>query len=214
MDEAAAKWWLGDNFDVSRETLERLETLVAMLRDENSRQNLMSAASLSDIWSRHVVDSAQLMRIAKDWPGRWMDLGSGGGLPGLVLGCLDPLNTIVLVESRRLRFEWLQRAAKALDLAHVTVEPLSVQNVGQYNAGVITARAFAPLPKLFALAHRFSTEETLWLLPKGRSAAEELASARVAWQCDAYMEPSVTDPDSAIIVARHVRPVVRQGGRR
>lgn len=206
MDEAAAKAWLIENLVVSRETLQRLDTLVDMLRDENTRQNLMSAASLEDIWSRHIVDSAQLLRAAGDWPGHWMDLGSGGGLPGLVLGCLDPLKSITLVESRRLRFEWLERASRALDLVHVAVAPLPVQHVAPHRAGVITARAFAPLPKLFSLAYRFSTEETLWLLPKGRSAAEELESARAAWQCDAHMEPSVTDPESAIIVARHVRP--------
>ncbi len=213
MDEAEAKTWLSTTFDVSRETLDRIEMLVALLTEENTRQNLMSAASLADIWSRHIVDSAQLLRLADDWPGQWMDLGSGGGLPGLVLGCLDPNKRIILVESRRLRFEWLMRAADALRLSHVTVEPVSVQQAGEYRAGIITARAFAPLPKLFALAHRFSTEETLWLLPKGRSAAEELASARTAWQCDAHMEQSVTDPESAIIIARNVRPAMRRSGR-
>lgn len=212
MDEAAAKQWLYTSLDVSRETLERLESLVGLLRHENTRQNLMSASSLANIWSRHIVDSAQLMRVANDWPGRWLDLGSGGGLPGLVLGCLDPSKAITLVESRRLRFEWLERAARALDLVHVAVEPLPVQQVMPHRAGVITARAFAPLPKLFSLAHRFSTEETLWLLPKGRSAAEELASVRAAWHCEAYMEPSVTDPESAIIVARNVCPAFTKGG--
>lgn len=214
MDEAAAKGWLVDNLDVSRETLHRLDHLVEMLTDENNRQNLISAASLADIWSRHIIDSAQLLRVANDWPGHWMDLGSGGGLPGLVLGCLDPFKSITLVESRRLRFEWLKRAADTLKLVHVAVQPLPVQHVAPHRAGVITARAFAPLPKLFSLAYRFSTEETLWLLPKGRSAAEELASARTAWQCDAHMEPSVTDPESAIIVARHVRPAARKSERR
>ena len=212
MDETAAKAWLTDSLNVSRETLDRIDTLVAMLREENSRQNLMSAKSLDDIWSRHIVDSAQLFERARDRPGPWMDLGSGAGLPGMVLASLDPDKHLILVESRKLRWEWLQRAADALSLSQVTVEPMSVEQVRHYSAGVITARAFAPLPKLFGLAHRFSTRETLWLLPKGRSAAEELASTRGAWQCDATMEPSVTDPDSAIIVARNVHPVAK--GRR
>lgn len=207
MDEAAAKAWLVETLDVSRETLARLEAFVALLTEENTRQNLVSAASLDQVWTRHIVDSAQLVRIANGWPGAWLDLGSGGGLPGIVLGILQPFTELVLVESRRLRWEWLKRAVEALALTNVDIEPLPVERVGHYRAGVITARAFAPLPKLLSMAHRFSTEETLWLLPKGRSAADELASVRGAWQCDAHMEPSVTDPASAIIVARHVRPV-------
>jgi 16S rRNA (guanine527-N7)-methyltransferase len=212
MDETAAKAWLTERLNVSRETLDQLDTLVTMLREENSRQNLMSAKSLEDIWSRHIIDSAQLFERAHGQAGPWMDLGSGAGLPGLVLASLDPDQHVVLVESRKLRWEWLQRAAETLSLRRVTVEPMAVEQVKHYKAGLITARAFAPLPKLFGLAHRFSTRETLWLLPKGRSAAEELASTRGAWQCDATMEPSVTDPDSAIIVARNVHPVTK--GRR
>ena len=209
MDELAAQAWLRDDLRVSRETFARLEMLVAMLRVENVRQNLVSAASLDTIWSRHIVDSAQLLRLAGGAAGPWLDLGSGGGLPGLVLAVLNPSMSVVLVESRRLRWEWLRRAATALDLAHVTVESMPVEKVTTRSVGIITARAFAPLGKLFALAHRFSTEETLWLLPKGRSGPQELASTLDAWQCDAHMEPSVTDPHAAIIVARHVRPLAR-----
>jgi 16S rRNA (guanine527-N7)-methyltransferase len=86
------------------------------------------------------------------------------------------------------------------------VEGTKLERVETRAVGVITARAFAPLPKLFELAHRFSTEETLWILPKGRSAAEELASVATTWHGSFHMEPSVTDPDSAILIARNVRP--------
>ena len=207
MDEVAAQAWLADSLGVSRETFERLELLVSMLTEENSRQNLMSAASLRDIWSRHIVDSAQLLRLSDKREGLWTDLGSGAGLPGLVLAVIRPEQAMNLIESRKLRWEWLKRASEALGLDRVTIEPALVQNAQPRIADMITARAFAPLPKLFAMAYRFSTEDTLWLLPKGRSAADELASVRGTWQCDAHMEPSVTDPDSAIIVARNVRPV-------
>jgi 16S rRNA (guanine527-N7)-methyltransferase len=93
-----------------------------------------------------------------------------------------------------------------LGLTNVTVELGRLELLKTRPVGVITARAFAPLPKLFAFAYRFSTEETRWILPKGRSAAEELASIAATWHGSFHMEPSVTDPDSAILIARNVMP--------
>ena len=203
MDEDGAKVWLTD-LGVSRETHDRLDQFVAMLREENARQNLVSAASLDQVYVRHIVDSVQLWRLAPDAKSL-LDLGSGAGLPGLILAILSDA-PVTLVESRRLRAAWLQRAAETLRLGNVKVEASRLELVKSFPAAVITARAFAPLPKLFALAHRFSTEETLWILPKGRSAAEELASVAATWHGQFHMEPSVTDPDSAIILARHVKP--------
>lgn len=209
MDEDGAKVWLAD-LGVSRETHDRFDQFVSMLREENARQNLVSAASLDQVYVRHIVDSVQLWRLAPDAES-WLDLGSGAGLPGLILAILSDA-PVMLVESRRLRAEWLQRTAETLRLGNVKVEASRLELVKSFPASVITARAFAPLPKLFALAHRFSTEETLWILPKGRSAAEELASVTATWHGSFHMEPSVTDPDSAIIVARGVKPRSRTGG--
>ncbi len=203
MDEDAAKAWLAE-LGVSRETHERLDRFVALLRTANESQNLVSAASLDHVYARHIVDSAQLWRLAPD-AGSWLDLGSGAGLPGLILAILSDA-PVVLVESRRLRTDWLQHAADALELTNVRVEAARLDLVKSFPAAVITARAFAPLPKLLTLAHRFSTRESLWILPKGRSAAEELASIAGTWHGSFHMEPSVTDPDSAIIVARNVHP--------
>ena len=203
MDEDRAKAWLAE-LGVSRETQERLDQFVALLREENARQNLVSAASLDHVYARHIVDSVQLWRLAPQAKS-WLDLGSGAGLPGLILAILSDA-PVTLVESRRLRADWLQRASDALRLGNVQIHAARLELVRSFPAAVITARAFAPLPKLFALAHRFSTEETLWILPKGRSAAEELASVAATWHGRFHMEPSVTDPDSAIIVAQHVKP--------
>jgi 16S rRNA (guanine527-N7)-methyltransferase len=211
MDEDAAKAWLAD-LGVSRETQERMDRLVAMLREENAHQNLVSAASLDHVYGRHIVDSAQLWRLAPD-AGSWLDLGSGAGLPGLVLAILTDA-PVILVESRRLRADWLQRAADALRLDNVRIEASRLELVPDTSVDVITARAFAPLPRLFALAHRFSHGKTCWILPKGRSAAEELASVATTWHGSFRMEPSVTDPDSAIIVARGVKPRSTTGGAR
>jgi 16S rRNA (guanine527-N7)-methyltransferase len=204
MDEDAARAWLTEELGVSRETVDQLDQFVALLREANARQNLVSAASLDHVYARHIVDSAQLWRLAPDAKS-WLDLGSGAGLPGLVLAILADA-PVTLVESRRLRTDWLHYAADTLRLDNVRVEARRLEQVESFAAGVITARAFAPLPKLLSLAHRFSTEETHWILPKGRSAAEELASVAATWHGRFHMEPSITDPDSAIIVARNVKP--------
>ncbi len=207
MDEAEAKIWMA-GLNVSRETRDRIDEFVALLRLENGKQNLVSAASLDHVFARHIVDSAQLWQLAPH-ASSWLDLGSGAGLPGLIIAMLT-LAPVTLVESRRLRSDWLGRVAEVLGLTNVSVEPARLELVSTRPAGVITARAFAPLPKLFTLAHRFSTEETLWILPKGRSAPEELASIATTWHGSFHMEPSITDPESAILIARDVKPKGRR----
>ena len=203
MDEAAARRWLVEELGVSRETLARLADFERLLREENERQNLVSAATVNRFWSRHVADSAQLLQFAHS-DGSWLDLGTGAGFPGLVVARLRQAST-ALVESRRLRVDFLRRAAAVLrvepEILHAPIERVATRSFA-----VISARAFAPLPRLLALAHRFSTENTLWLLPKGRNAKSELEAVRGAWQGDFRLEPSLTDADAQIIVATGVRP--------
>lgn len=202
-DEALA--WLSDRHDVSRETLERLDAFRRRVIDENDRQNLVSAASIDQFWVRHIIDSVQLIDLidATDGQGEWLDLGAGAGFPGMVVAMLRP-GPVTLVESRRKRFEFLIDAVETLGLSNVRVEGQRLERVESRPCGVISARAFAPLPKLLNLAHRFSTEKTLWLLPKGRSAKEELESVRQTWQGVFHVKQSITDPDAAILVARAV----------
>jgi 16S rRNA (guanine527-N7)-methyltransferase len=204
--EEEAKIWLRTTLSVSRETLDRLEQLAAAVIDENGRQNLISAATVESIWHRHIVDSAQLLPLADtphhDLP--WIDLGTGAGFPGLVIACLSP-RPIILVESRRKRFEFLSRVAEMLGLAHVNVHGGTLDALRDSGASVISARAFAPLPRLLEGALRFSRKRTIWLLPKGRSAREELASVTAAWHGEFALKQSVTDPDGAIIVARAIQ---------
>ena len=190
--------------DVSRETLVRLERFVALLRDENSRQNLVSAGSLEDVWNRHILDSAQLLRFAPHTAQSWIDLGTGAGFPGLMIATLFP-GRVTLVESRRLRVDFLQRAAEVLGVAERTT--MLCANAEVVEAGpfdIISARAFAPLDKLLRIGSRFSTSGTQWILPKGRNAKSELDAARASWQGDFRLEPSLTDADAQIIVASGV----------
>jgi 16S rRNA (guanine527-N7)-methyltransferase len=187
---------------VSRETFERLQRYVALLREENARQNLVSAATLDQAWERHIVDSAQLVRYESRPAAAWIDIGSGAGLPGIVIACLVE-GPVTLVEPRRLRAEFLHKAAESLQL-RVTIEAAKVERVaGRFD--VITARAVAPLAKLLEISAHLSTRKAVWALPKGRGAPAELAEARRTWQGDFRVEPSVTDDESEIVVATGVR---------
>jgi 16S rRNA (guanine527-N7)-methyltransferase len=199
--EEDAKIWLTTTFDVSRETQERLEAFVAFLVSEAQLQNLISAATLDQIWARHIVDSAQLLLHAPG-EGEWLDLGSGAGFPGLIVPMLSS-HRVVLVESRAKRIDFLGRAIELLGLQDVAVVagmPLERLETAPYS--VISARAFAPLPRLLQLSHRFSTDNTLWLLPKGRNAVNELTEVSAEWNLDFRVEPSVTDSDAGIIIGR------------
>jgi 16S rRNA (guanine527-N7)-methyltransferase len=202
MDEAAAK----ASLDVPRETLERLEAFACLLAEENGRQNLVSRASLEHVWARHILDSAQLLRfVPLDIP-TWLDLGTGAGFPGLIAALLHPAR-VTLVEERKLRVEFLTRAAALLGVADKTeILGARVESLLARPFAAISARAFAPLDRLLALGSRFATEETIWVLPKGRNAKSELVAAQSSWQGDFRLEASLTDPDAGIIVARGVRP--------
>ena len=189
---------------VSRETYAGLERYVDLLREENERQNLISAASADAIWQRHIADSAQLVRFAPDARASWVDIGSGAGLPGIVIALLTS-GSVTLVEPRRLRADFLARTVDALGLApRVSVACAKIEAVGG-RFDVITARAVAPLGKLLGISRHLSHPGTIWVLPKGKNAKTELAEARRNWQCDARMEPSRTDPDSAILVLSNVK---------
>ena len=200
--EAGAKTWFERTFNVSRETLARLEAFAALLREESERQNLVSKTSLDALWQRHIADSAQLLRFAPSPQASWIDLGSGAGFPGLVVAALHQ-GPVTLVEERRLRVEFLRRAA---DLLEVEVEILAcnVERAPKRPYDVISARAFAPLPRLLELGTSFSTRNSLWVLPKGRNAAQELEALDPSWQGEFRLEPSLTDGEAEIIVAAGV----------
>ncbi len=201
MTEAEARARL----DVPRETIERLEAFETLLRQENERQNLVSKGSLDTLWQRHILDSAQLTRFAPEGARSWLDLGTGAGFPGLMIPLFHPAGA-VLVESRKLRVEFLRNASSMLGIAdRVEILCSRLETVSARSFDVISARAFAPLPKLLALAERFSTPETVWILPKGRNAKSELEAARCSWQGDFRLEPSLTDAEAQIVVATRVR---------
>jgi 16S rRNA (guanine527-N7)-methyltransferase len=189
---------------VPRETFDLLTQYVALLLEENERQNLIAKSTVHEIWQRHIVDGAQLVRFAPRPDSSWLDIGSGAGLPGMVIAILTE-GPVTLVEPRKLRADFLQRTAQALGLGgRVTVHAAKAERIaGRFE--VITARAVASLDVLLNLSRHLSTDKTLWLFPKGKSAQLELEAARQAWQGSFRLERSVTSDEAAILVASDVR---------
>jgi len=187
---------------VSRETFEKLEAFVALLREESGRQNLVSASTLDRIWDRHILDSAQLAKFEPRSGASWVDIGSGAGLPGIVVGCLVD-GPVTLIEPRRLRADFLHKVVESLALNASVICAKAERAGGSFD--VITARAVASLENLLRISQHLSTGKTVWALPKGRSANKELAEAQRSWQGRFHLEQSVVDRESWIVVAAGVR---------
>jgi len=202
--EAEAQDWLRTELGANDAAMERLTSLADLLLKENERQNLVARGTLPHIWQRHIVDSAQLLHVSRERlpEGEWLDLGTGAGFPGLVIAALQPERPVVLVDSRRLRTDWLQTSASALGLTNVEVVLARVEDLPTHSYAVISARAFAPLDKLVTLSARFSTPNTVWLLPKGAGAQHELDVLPESWRHVFHVEQSLTDPNAGIIVGR------------
>jgi 16S rRNA (guanine527-N7)-methyltransferase len=188
--------------DVSRETFERLEAYAAMLREESGRQNLVSVSTLDRLWDRHILDSVQLVRFEPHAGASWADVGSGAGLPGVVIACIVE-GPVTLIEPRRLRADFLHKVCESLRLNAAVVQAKVERAQGKYD--VITARAVAKMGQMLNISAHLSTRKTVWALPKGRRAEAELAEARRTWQGVFHVEQSVTDPASFIVVGTDVR---------
>ncbi len=196
--EVTARAWLRNLPEYDAMADERLDLFVSLLVEENARQNLVSAASLDEVWRRHIADSAQLLAHVPRETSPWLDLGTGAGFPGIVAAILRPQMDVVMVEERARRCDWLRAAIAALDLPRACVSSTKLERLESFSAAVISARAFAPLERLLSLSARFSTDATIWLLPKGRSAADELGAIG-AWRHAFHVEPSLTDSQAGII---------------
>lgn len=194
---------------VPRETSAMLRRFTTLLVEENQRQNLVAKSTVDDLWRRHIDDAAQL--VAHDArSATWLDIGSGAGLPGIVIAILTG-NPMVLVEPRRLRADFLQRVVDDLKL-DATVIQSKVETIHRPPVDIITARAVASVERLFEMALHLSHNGTRWVLPKGKSAHLELEEAKKTWQGDFRLEPSRTDPDAQILIASRVRRKSRARG--
>lgn len=194
--------------NVSRETFSALKEFEALVRKWTPAINLVSKSSVSDLWSRHIVDSAQIYNaVPTETVRRWVDLGSGGGFPGLVIALLAkelrPALRVTLVEADLRKATFLQQAAQALSL-EIEVIRDRIESLPPLQADVLSARALAPLPELLEFADKHLSQSGTAVFPKGARFLEEVAEARKVWSFDLDSQPSVSESNASILVIRNI----------
>jgi 16S rRNA (guanine527-N7)-methyltransferase len=195
---------------VSRETLARLDRFVALLLEWQNRLNLIASSTRDSVWTRHVADSLQLLAQAPE-ARSWVDLGSGGGFPGMVIACAladDPTARVHLVESNGKKAAFLREAAQITG-APAEIHPVRIEDfVHKYRETpqIVTARALAPLEQLLATAYPLLKRGALGLFPKGQNVDAELTAAAKCWKIQATLAQSVTEPKARIVIVRKLEP--------
>lgn len=192
--------------DVSRETLEKLAAYEALVQKWTPKINLIARNSVPDIWERHIRDSAQIVLAAPSKWTRWIDLGSGGGFPGIVVGVFSAGDqNVTLVESDARKSAFLRTVIRELDLpCHVITD--RIEEVNETGYDVVSARALAPLPQLVAYANKLLSPKGTALFPKGRGHAQEVTAATADWAFDIEAVQSMTDPDARILRLKEIAP--------
>lgn len=189
--------------NVSRETMARLETYAALLKKWNPAINLVAKSTLDDLWERHFEDSAQVFDLCPDGASAWVDLGSGGGFPGMVVAILAaearPALKVTLVESDQRKATFLRTVARDCGVM-VNVQAVRAETLAQQGADVVSARALAPLADLLAHADRHLRPGGSALLQKGAQAEAEIAEALASWRFTVQRTPSKTDPRAVILM--------------
>lgn len=201
---------------VSRETLDRLAKYVELLTSWTRRINLIGRDTVGDVWRRHILDSAQLFPLIPPKARSLVDLGSGAGLPGLVLSIMG-VPEVHLIESDGRKAVFLREAVRVTG-APAIIHAQRIDRVSGLVADVVTARALAPLPELLAISERFLGPHSVCLFLKGRMVDEELTDVAKSWHTKLDRQPSLTDPSGCILrleaiardpsagIARHSRP--------
>ncbi|MCU0828607.1 MAG: 16S rRNA (guanine(527)-N(7))-methyltransferase RsmG [Tabrizicola sp.] len=193
--------------NVSRETLTALHSFEALVQRWTSVINLVSKQSLPYVWSRHILDSAQIFSVCPQNARSWVDLGSGGGFPGIVVAILakemKPDMNVTLVESDLRKATFLRQAVQALNLP-ANVVSQRIEAVEPLRADVLSARALASLSDLLAFAVRHLHPDGVAVFPKGAKFAEEIAEARTTWAFDVDTRPSLSEAEAAILVIRNI----------
>ncbi|MDW3223695.1 MAG: 16S rRNA (guanine(527)-N(7))-methyltransferase RsmG [Paracoccaceae bacterium] len=195
------------DLDVSRETLGRLEHYQLLIEKWNPTINLISKSSIRHLWDRHIWDSAQIYRYAGERP-NWMDIGSGGGLPGVVVAILakqgDPQRHVTMVESDVRKSVFLKTVIRELDLpASVVVG--RIEKIAPADCDILTARALADLHQLLHFVDRHLKPSGRAIFLKGESWEEEVAAARKAWSFDLRIHKSITNPKAAILEVKDIQ---------
>ena len=200
MTEDQARAWAGEHFPTAIDRLDRFATIVTR---ETERQNLISPSTIPLIWSRHIVDSAQLLSFVPAGAATWLDIGTGAGFPGIVAGILFD-GHVTMVEPRAKRATFLREAVAALDI-DATVIQSRVETATPTTADIISARAVATVDALLTMTTHLRGALTTYLLPRGRTGQDEIVKARGGWHGTFHVEQSITDPASTILIATGVR---------
>ncbi|MBV2359413.1 16S rRNA (guanine(527)-N(7))-methyltransferase RsmG [Thalassococcus sp. CAU 1522] len=193
--------------DVSRETQDRLSTFVKLLKTWNQAINLVARTDEHDLWTRHVADSLQVFELSPETKQSWLDLGSGGGFPGLVVAIVaaekQPDLSVTLIESDARKSAFLRTVVREAGLK-TTVLPTRIERASPQGADVISARALAALTKLLGLASRHGTPNTTYLFPKGENWKKEIAEAQKTWRFNAEPITSRTNENAVILRLKEV----------
>lgn len=188
--------------DVSRETLARLETYDALLRKWNPAINLVARSTLKDAWTRHIEDSAQIFSLMSHSVDHWVDIGSGGGFPGMVIAILAMENSrpgqVTLVESDIRKCTFLHTVARETE-TNVQIVNQRVEDSDPLGADVLSARALADLSMLLSFAERHLSPDGAALFMKGATWQKEVEAAQRIWRFNHVVAKSKTDNGPAIL---------------
>ncbi len=196
-------------YDVSRETYQDLETMVSLLRQWQEKFNLVSRNSLSEVWSRHIADSAGLFKYLPPEVDSVYDVGSGAGFPALVLAVMAkekyPALRFTLIESITKKTLYLNAVKEALALDNVKIINARAEDLTLPTAGVITARAVASLDKLLNCVFKLTSRQTKLILPKGKTYRDELTEALKKWNFKMSVQKNEESSDGVILLLENLR---------
>lgn len=192
--------------NVPRETFTRLERYVALLQKWNPRINLVADTSPDTLWQRHILDCLQLLdHIPSDRPLHICDLGSGAGLPGIILAITTP-HPVILVESDVRKGAFLRQACLELTIANATVLTDRIEHC-RLKADLVTARALAPLIQLLSYSAAFLKEDAFCLFLKGTNWDKEVRYAVQEWEFALEAIPSLTSAESRILKLKNIAKI-------
>lgn len=198
------------DLNVSRETMERLKTFDATLQKWNPRINLVSKSTIPDLWSRHILDSIQVFEAVEQPIGRWVDIGSGGGLPGVIVAICAaekaPELNITLIESDQRKSAFLRTAARECGIK-INVISERIEAAESQFADVLSARALADLSLLCEFSERHLKKEGLCIFPKGGNWKKEVDNALQQWRFEWEAITSLTEPQAVILKMKGVERV-------
>ncbi len=199
---------LMETYNVPRETIHRLSVYQDMLGTWNEKFNLVSESTLPHVWTRHILDSAQLLPFIPEYSLTLADMGAGAGFPGLVLAIMaQDLNRplrVTAIESIGKKADFLQAVVDELKL-NVEVRRERIEAIRDLKADIVTARALKALPELLKYANHLTHKDTICLFLKGKSLAEELTEAKKCWTFTAETHPSRSDDSGSVLVLKELR---------